>query len=104
MIEVVFSDSEKGAMQAARHARTGMGSGGQAFGDVAGLSFQLDIGDISGPVTDASRLDLIAGQFRANPFGELENVEDSIRRHWDGCASDLHTLLTRARAGEPVRI
>ncbi len=105
MIEVVFSDSEKGAMQVARHARTGgMESGGQALGDVAGLSFQLDMGDIAGSVMDESRREFIAGMFRADPYGELSELDESIRQFWDSCTADLETLRTRARAGEPVRI
>lgn len=105
MIEVVFSDSEKGAMQVARHAQTGgMESSEQALGDVAGLSFQLDMGDIAGSVMDEFRREFIAGMFRTDPYGELSELDESIRQFWDSCTTDLETLRTRARAGEPVRI
>lgn len=143
MVEVVFSDSEKGAM---RYGQSFTSKGNSAIGvtifrsdgeqppqeeydaamaeaqrkheqelrngkplggkldDVIGLSFALDIGDIASPVTDASRRDLIAHMLGANPWDELHNLNDSINRHWGSCVSDLNKLMTRGKAGEPVRI
>lgn len=143
MVEVVFSDSEKGSMRCGQRFRSNIG-GAAAIGiirsdgkhptqeeydaalaeakrrqeqdlrygkplggqpeDVVGLSFALDIGDIASPVTDASRRELIDRMLGADPFGELQDMEDSINRYWDGCVSDLHKLISRAKNGEPIRI
>ena len=86
MIKVVFSDSEKGAMQVARHAQTGgMESSERALGDVAGLSFQLDMGDIAGSVIDEFRREFIAGMFRADPYGELSELDESCLLYTSRC-------------------
>jgi hypothetical protein len=143
MVEVIFSDSEKGAMRYGQsftskggstiavttlrsngeqptreeydvamaeaqrrqeqELRDGKPLGGKSE-DVIGLSFALDIGDIASSVIDASRRDLIVRMFGANPWDELHNLNDSINRYLDDCVSDLNKLMTRARAGEPVRI
>ncbi len=143
MIDVVFRDSEKGAMRCGQRftnnlsGASAIGMIGSEFGqpaqeeydaalfeakrkleqdlrygkplggrleDVGGLSFALDIGDIASPVTDASRKGLITRMLSADPWGELPDMEDSINRYWDGCASDLNKLMMRASNGEPVRI
>lgn len=143
MIEVVFSDSEKGSMRCGQRFTSSIGAataigiicsdgkpplqeeyeaalaqakfrqeqelrdgkplGGQPQ-DVIGLSFVLDIGDISLPVTDASRRALIARMLGSNPWDELQDMEDSVSRYWDSCVSDLNKLMSRAKSGEPVRI
>ncbi len=143
MVEVVFSDSEKGAMRYGQNF-TSKGGGtiavtivhangeqptqaeydvamaeaqrrqeqelknGKPLGgkpdDVIGLSFALDIGDIALPVTDTSRRDLIARMLGSDPWDELQDMKDDINRYWDGGISDLNKLMTRAKAGEPVRI
>ena len=143
MIEVVFSDSEKGSMRIGQHfeneiggavsiaiigsdgkqpsqeeydtalaeakrrreqeLRDGKPLGGQP-GDVIGLSFLLDMGDIASPVTDASRRELISRMLGSDPWNQLRDMEDSIRRYWEGCVSDLNKLTARAKTGEPVRI
>ncbi|MEA4846941.1 MAG: DUF3658 domain-containing protein [Clostridiaceae bacterium] len=143
MIEVVFSDSEKGSMKCGqrfssnaggavgiaiirsdggqptkeeyaaalaeaklrreRELRDGKPLGGRPE-DVIGLSFALDIGDIAVPITDASRRSLLAQMLSADPWDQLHEIEDSIHRYWDGCISDLNKLITKAKAGEPIRI
>lgn len=143
MIEVVFSDSEKGSMKCGQHFSDEDGGATSVFiiqsdgtqptreeyeaalaeaernralelqcgkplggkpEDVIALSFTLDIGEIGGPVTDASRRDLIARMLGSDPLDELHDMEDSIRRYWDGCVHDLNRLTARAKSGEPVRI
>lgn len=141
MIEVVFSDSEKGSMKAGKHFKKEIGGvtsvlisdgeqltqeeynrvldearrrqeqewrEGKPLGgnseDVVGLSFVLDMGDISAPVTDLSRKEFITQMFTADRWDELQDMEDSVNRFWDGCLSDWNKLTTRAKAGEPVRI
>ena len=143
MIDVVFSDSEKGAMRCGQHftkdiggataiavigtngeqptqeeidvalsdvkrrqeqeQRNGKSLGGKAE-DVVGLSFALDIGDIESSVIDDSRRDLIAQFLNANPWNELNEMEESINHYWENCVSDLNKLLIKAKAGEPIRI
>lgn len=141
MVEVVFSDSEKGSMRAAQHFKKEIGGvtsvltsdgeqlsqkeydetlaeinrrmeqewrEGKPLGgnpeDVIGLSFALDIGDISTSVTDLSRKEFITQMFTADPWDELSNTDDSINLFWGNCISDLHKLTVRAKAGESVRI
>lgn len=143
MMDVVFSDSEKGLFRYAQ--RFGQSAGGATAigiigqeaesltqegydallvemigqqelrlregrplggkrGDVLGLSFALDIGDIASPVTAAARHDLLAEVLGTNPWDELHDLEQSIDDYWHGCLSDLKKLLTRAQTGEPIRI
>jgi hypothetical protein len=143
MIEVVFSDSEKGAMKCGQRFTNVIG-GASAIGiigsevgqttqeeydealyeakrrleqemrygkplggrqeDVIGLSFALDIGDITSPVNGALRRGLITRMLDADPWSELLNMEDSINHYWGVCVSDLEKLMMRAKDGEPVRI
>lgn len=141
MIEVVFDESAKGALQCAQHfvpggkaaiglffggdrqptpaeyeaaladarrrreeiERRGKPLGGNAK-DVLGLPFQLDISDISGPATGSARRELLYEMLTANPFDELEALEENARQHWEAYAADYETLMARAAAGEPVRI
>jgi hypothetical protein len=125
MVEVVFSDAEKGIMKRgieiaantrppaqkdsdAAPAETGRSRGeGRLAGkpeDVAGLSFALDIGDVASSVTASSRRALFTRMFTADPWDELHEAGDSIDRYWNACTADLDKLITRAKAGEPIRI
>ncbi len=143
MMNVVFSDSEKGLFRYAQRCGQSVGGasaigvigqGGENLtqgehdsllaealrrqeqrlwegkplggkpGDVLGLSFALDIGDIASPVTAAARRDLLAQMLGANPWDELPDAESSIDAYWQSSVSDLDKLLARARTGEPVRI
>lgn len=143
MMDVVFSDSEKGLFRYAQRCgqsvggATAIGIIGQAgenltqaeldsllaealrrqeqrlregkplggkSGDVLGLSFALDIGDIASPVTAAARRDLLAQMLGADPWDELPDMESSIDAYWQSSVSDLDKLLARARTGETIRI
>ena len=148
MVEVVFSDSEKGSMRAghmkaAQYLEKGAGGAidvsvrhpngtqptreeydaalaeakrrqeqewqdgkplGGDPGDVIGLPFALDLGDIASPVTGSSRKGLLARILAADPWDELQDMEDSLNRFWEGCISDMDKLTARAKAGEPVRV
>ena len=73
-------------------------------GDVVGLSFALDIGDIASPATDPSRKELLTRMFAADRWDELQDMQNSVDQYWNGCISDLDRLTARAKAGEPVRI
>ena len=53
MIEVLFGESEAGAIKIALHRENGLGS------DIVYLPLLLDIGDISQPVLSKSRRDLL---------------------------------------------
>lgn len=141
MIELVFNDSEKGAMVCAKElnnvdANCSIGFGlmvekGAAIpeaeqklqierrqrewevrkpfpgkaSDVLSLSFLLDVGDISGDVTDDTRLDVLRMMFRERYGDENEHdTEESLTALWNDTRTDLQQLQQRAGDGEQVRV
>lgn len=72
--------------------------------DAIALPFPLDIGDIRGSVFSNARKELLRQIFSAYPFEQEPEDPDSLEEYWAGCVDDGQRLLTRAAAGEPVRI
>lgn len=127
MLEVVFSDSVKGSMKAAKNykkedmLRGAIGPigtllseaespnkfGGESINgnsiDVIGVRLCLDIGDISGEVDDEERKNLIFEMFRS-PFGNNDNVIKQLERFWQTSKDDLQRLKRSAKNGEAIRI
>ena len=123
MLEVVFSDSEKGSMQIAKNynvkniisgatgyigekptkAELVKNFEGQAVGgssqDVVNIGFLLDIGDISGEID---------GEERQNVFRKLwgrfgfDNKEQE--QFFQNQRKDMEKLLSAAKNGTPIRI
>lgn len=139
MVEVVFSNSEKGALRCAQHCTSVAGTSSvmypagtrpprrkmrqalseanyqreahkridKALGglqDVLGLPFCLDIGAIDCPVDGSSRRELITRMYAPDPFGEQEDMTESVAQFWGECLEDRDALLERSNAGEPVRV
>lgn len=79
---------------------------GTADGEVLGLDFMLDVGDISENTPGPVRRALLQEWMCAGPWrnGAAEEWKKSADRHWRNAAEDLNTLHRRAKAGEPVRI
>jgi len=123
MKEIVFGDSTKGSMKVAQRwsvdgmLKDGPTSffgrkpsedelrrmwGGAALGgetqDVLGLSFQLDVGDVSGEATGPRRAEEIR-----RIWGDWMPEED-FNRFFRACADDLERAKAAAKAGEKIRI
>lgn len=127
MLEVVFSDSVKGSLKAAknfnRNENSAVSSGiigsappaaviekmfqGQALPgnskDVIGFNFNLDIGDISGEVDSETRRNFIFTMF----VGFFPSEEDNLKMReqwWETSLKDLHRLKNSAENGETIRL
>lgn len=123
MLEVVFSDSAKGAMKVAKkYRRDNMLGGavgyigkkplnqeikkqleGEAIGgsakDVVCIGLNLDIGDISGEIDSEER----KTEF-IRLFGSVNFEDDEIKRFFISQREDFEKLLVAAKTGEPIRI
>lgn len=98
-MEVVFGDSVKaGLMMAIRRDRAFSKS---ADIDVAGLSFLLDIGDISGEVTGTARTQTIWRQY-GHAFAGPQDA--SFLRFIHCIADDLARVREAAKHGERIRV
>lgn len=72
--------------------------------DVVALAAGLNEGDISGPLDGPARREYVEKLIAANPYGGADTPQTEVDRYWQSVIDDLHTLLTRAGSGEPVRI
>ncbi|WP_455192919.1 DUF3658 domain-containing protein [Gemmiger sp.] len=72
--------------------------------DVLALPAGLNEGDISGPLDGPARREYAERLIQANPYGGADIPQAEVGRYWQSVIDDLHTLLTRAGSGEPVRI
>jgi hypothetical protein len=123
MLEVVFSDSEKGLMKAAKNynAKTMLGGAigyigekptkaelekhfeGQAIGgnskDVVNIGFFLDIGDISGEIDGNERQNI----FR-KVWGRFDFDNKEKEQFFQNQREDMKKLLSAAKDGIPIRI
>ena len=123
MLEVVFSDSEKGSMKVAKNynAKTMLGGAigyigkkptraelekhfeGQAVGgnsqDVVNIGFLLDIGDISGEIDGNERQNI----FR-KVWGRFDFDNKEQEQFFQNQRKDMEKLLSAAKDGIPIRI
>ena len=123
MLEVVFSDSEKGSMRVAKnYNKKAMLAGahgyigkrpskaelekhfeGQPIGgssrDVVNIGFSLDIGDISGDIDGNERQNALCKMWGRFGFKDSEH-EDFFKNQ----RKDMEQLLSAARDGVPIRI
>jgi hypothetical protein len=123
MLEVVFSDSEKGSMKLAinyneknmmRGAFSYIGEKptkaelrkyfeGQAVGgsskDVVNIGFSLDIGDVSGEIDGNERQNV----FR-KMWGRFDFDNKDQEKFFQNQRKDMEKLLTAAQDGTPIRI
>jgi hypothetical protein len=127
MLEVVFSDSAKGAMKMAKnYNKSAMLGGatayigkkpskaeikkqkaemfeGEAIGgspqDIVSFGFYLDAGDISGEINGDARRDVFLRLFSSVAFEPQE-----IDRFFQSQSEDFARLIVAANGGEPVRI
>ena len=123
MLEVVFSDSAKGAMKVAKnYNKDAMIGGATAYfgkkpskrelekqhegqaiggssGDVVGIGMNFDIGDIRGDIDSKERKHEFVRVFGSIHFKEHE-VEDFFRMQ----CQDFDRMLTAAKSGETLRV
>lgn len=124
MIEVVFSDSEKGTAKIAKTYHRGGADGacargsignsgldtkfkqqekisGQALGgtakEVLGLCFSLEVGALDRGITSPQRKKLLFSKFDSARQNQLES-------YWQSNIDDLRILQQKAREGENIRI
>lgn len=123
MLEVVFSDSEKGSMRVAKNYNEKNMLGGavgyigkkptkaelekhfkaQAVGgssqDVVNIGFSLDIGDISGAIDGNERQNVFQKKWRRFDFDNKDQEQ-----FFQNQRKDLEKLLSAAKEGTSIRI
>lgn len=98
MIEVLFGESEAGAMKIALHREKGLGS------DVVYLPLLLDIGDISQPVLSKSRRDLLYKMLYREHWGADEKMKSELKALGNAYSRELIRLKEYLKSGETLRI
>lgn len=123
MLEVLFSDSAKGAMKAAKnYSKESILGGavgyigrkpsnkelekrfaGEAVGgspkDVVCIGFHLDIGDIANEISGEARKNTFI-----SVFGSVNFSDNEAERFFDSQRKDFETLLAAAKSGESIRV
>lgn len=97
MIEVLFGDSEAGAMKAALRS-------GKLGSDAVCLGFALDIGDIRKPVTGEYRAKLLCNLLYQEQWGADIEMKNELERLGSVYRSELARLLKHVKSGESVRM
>lgn len=72
--------------------------------DVVALLGDLNEGPIAGDLMSEARKEFVRGWLCFSPHGDEAGTDADVEQYWQACQKDLQTLLTRANAGEPVRI
>ncbi|HEX3028109.1 MAG TPA: DUF1835 domain-containing protein, partial [Clostridia bacterium] len=125
MIEVMFGESEGGAMKMAKNYKkpdhhNGAWFGnkpnkeefekmfdGQAVGgnssEVVCLPLMLDIGDINQPIDSDYRKNLILEMYTINGRDDLDTIK-GLEESWDKYLMELERLMNYASKGEHLRI
>ncbi len=98
MIEVLFGESEAGAMKIALHRENGLGS------DIVYLPLLLDIGDISQPVLSKSRRDLIYKMLYQEQWCADKEMKSSLKALDNAYSQELIRLKEYLKSGETLRI
>lgn len=97
MIEVLFGDSEAGAMKVALRS-------GKLGKDAVCLAFELDIGDIQKPVTSEYRARLLCDLLYAEQWGEDFEMKNELERLGSVYRFQLDKLERCIGDGEPIRV
>lgn len=98
MIEIVFGESEAGAMKLALHSEKGLGS------DVICLPLMLDIGDISQSVSGKYRRNLIYKMLYREQWGADEKMKAEMKALGYTYSSELKRLNEHLKNGKTLRI
>lgn len=97
MIEVLFGDSEAGAMKMALKS-------GKLGSDVICLAFALEIGDIRKPVTGEYRARLLCDLLYAEQWGADIEMKEELERLGSVYRGELERLERHIKNGEPIRV
>lgn len=97
MIEVVFGESEAGAIKAAIQSE-------KTEHDVICLGFALDIGDIQKPVEGEYRAKLLYSLLYQKQWGADREMKSELKRLGEKYAEELARLRVYLDKGEPIRI
>lgn len=97
MIEVVFGESEAGALKIALKS-------GKLGTDVMCLAFALEIGDIRKPVTSKYRADLLCDLLYAEQWGEDKEMQNELKQLGGVYRRELERLDGYLKKGEPIRV
>lgn len=98
MIEILFGESEAGSMKIAKSIQK-RGSASQ----VVELSFDLDVGDISGELCGEAREAQCLKKFSAGKWRDADTDEQQ-REHWAYLLKQVDRFKTYAAEGEAMRI
>lgn len=98
MIEIVFSESEAGAMKEALRREKSLGC------DIVCLPLMLDIGDISQPVLSKYRRDLLYKMLYREQWGADEEMNSEIKALGNTYSRELIRLKGYLKNTEPLRI
>lgn len=97
MVEVVFGESEAGALKIAlRSGKLGL--------DVMCLAFALDIGDIRKPVTGQYRAKLLCDLLYAEQWGADIELQNELKELGEVYSRELQKLDSYLEKGEPIRV
>lgn len=97
MIEVVFGESEAGALKIALQS-------GKLGADVICLAFALEIGDIRKPVTGKYRADLLCNLLYAEQWGADTELQNELKQLGGVYCAELAKLGRYLEKGEPIRV
>ncbi|MDE6727518.1 MAG: DUF1835 domain-containing protein [Oscillospiraceae bacterium] len=97
MIEVLFGESEAGAMKVALQS-------GKLGSDVICLGFALEIGDIKKPVTSEYRTKLLYNLLYQEQWGEDIEMKNELKALGKAYSKELDKLFEHLDSGEPIRI
>ncbi|MBS4536794.1 DUF1835 domain-containing protein [Clostridium sp. D2Q-14] len=120
MVEVLFGESESGAMKAAKDENVIIGGhdGSTSFlgknkkkrrtqgkqDEVVCLSFMLDIGDIKEAIDSQYRRELIFSMYTQNGWEDSLEVLEELHEAGNKYVHELNRLIEFARKGHPLRI
>lgn len=94
--------SKKELKKAYREMFDGQALGGDSQ-NVISISFNLDIGSISGNVTEDIRKSFLFDMHKS-PYDNDEPELEELEEYWNSCIKDLQKLIDCAKNGEDIRI
>lgn len=95
MVEVLFGESEAGAMKASKR---------EGADRVICLGFMLDIGDIKEKADSEYRKNLIYSMYAQEQWAKNEDVNTELKQAGEAYCNELGRLTNYLAQGEPVRI
>lgn len=105
MIEVLFGESEAGAMEAAKHQGSRKGKQLEGTADeVICLALMLDMGDLSEDVCSAYRKEFIYAMYDQGQWGKDPEAAQELKEAGAVYCRERKRLIQYLEAGEEIRI